>query len=94
MSVLNCGTKVQPVSSVVGLCNPAKCALFSTVRGCSFLQAKRFNSYMSSEGKEYSMFVVAVVICLLLFVALAGADLLVSNINSDELSNMGVEKKP
>ena len=32
-------------------------------------------------------------ICLLLFLALAGADLLVSNINSDELSNMGVEKK-
>ena len=39
------------------------------------------------------MFIVAVVICLLLFVALAGSDLLVSNINSDELSNMGVEKK-
>ena len=39
------------------------------------------------------MFVVAVIICLFLFVALAGADLLVSNINSDELSNMGVEKK-
>ena len=39
------------------------------------------------------MFVVAVVICLLLFAALASADLLVSNINSDELSNMGVEKK-
>jgi len=94
MSVLNCGTKVQPVSSVAGLCNPAKRALFSTVRGCSFLDAKRFNSYMLIEGKEYPMFIVAVVICLLLFVALAGADLLVSNINSDELSNMGVEKKP
>ena len=39
------------------------------------------------------MFVIAVVICLLLFVALAVADLLVANINSDELSNMGVEKK-
>jgi hypothetical protein len=39
------------------------------------------------------MFAVAVVICLLVFAALAGADLLVSNINSDELSNMGVEKK-
>ena len=38
------------------------------------------------------MFVV-VSILLLLFVALAGADLLVSNINSDELSNMGVERK-
>jgi hypothetical protein len=49
---------------------------------------------MLSEGKEYPMFVVAAVICLLLFVALAGADLLISNINSDELSNMGVEKKP
>jgi hypothetical protein len=39
------------------------------------------------------MFAIIVSILLLLFVALAGADLLVSNINSDELSNMGVEKK-
>ncbi len=39
------------------------------------------------------MFVIVVSILLLLFVALASADLLVSNINSDELSNMGVEKK-
>jgi hypothetical protein len=39
------------------------------------------------------MFTVVVLILLLVFVALAGADLLVSNINSDELSNMGVEKK-
>jgi hypothetical protein len=39
------------------------------------------------------MFVVIVSFCLLLFLALAGADLLVENINSDELSNMGVEKK-
>lgn len=39
------------------------------------------------------MFTVVVSILLLVFVALAGADLLVSNINSDELNNMGVEKK-
>jgi hypothetical protein len=39
------------------------------------------------------MFVIVVSILLLLFLALAGADLLVSNINSDELSNMGVEKR-
>jgi len=39
------------------------------------------------------MFAIIVSICVLLFVALAGADLLISNINSDELSNMGVEKK-
>ena len=39
------------------------------------------------------MFVVIISICLLLFLILAGADLLVENINSDELSNMGVEKK-
>jgi hypothetical protein len=39
------------------------------------------------------MFIVAAIICLLLFVALASADLLVSDINSDELSSMGVEKK-
>ena len=39
------------------------------------------------------MFVIVVLVCALLFLALAGADLLVENINSDELSNMGVEKK-
>ena len=39
------------------------------------------------------MFVVVVSICLVLFLVLAGADLLISNINSDELSNMGIEKK-
>jgi len=39
------------------------------------------------------MFVIVISVLLLVFLALAGADLLVSNINSDELSNMGVEKK-
>ncbi len=39
------------------------------------------------------MFVVAVVVCLLVFAVIAGADLLISNLNSDELSNMGVERK-
>jgi hypothetical protein len=39
------------------------------------------------------MFVLVILVCLLLFLALAGADLLVSNINSDELNNMGVEEK-
>jgi hypothetical protein len=39
------------------------------------------------------MFVIVASVLLLLFLALAGADLLVSNINSDELSNMGVEEK-
>lgn len=51
-----------------------------------------FNELYTMKG-EKPMFVVAVVICLLVFAALASADLLVSNINSDELSNMGVEKK-
>ena len=39
------------------------------------------------------MFVIIISGLLLVFLALAGADLLVSNINSDELSNMGVEEK-
>ena len=39
------------------------------------------------------MFAIIVSVSLLLFVALSGANLLVSSINSDELSNMGVEKK-
>ena len=40
------------------------------------------------------MFIIAIVICLFVLLALAGADLLISNINADELNNMGVEKKP
>ena len=39
------------------------------------------------------MFIVAVSICVLLFLVLAGVDLLVSNINSDELNSMGIEEK-
>ena len=39
------------------------------------------------------MFIVAGIVCLLLLLALSGADLLVSDISSDELSNMGVERK-
>ena len=39
------------------------------------------------------MFIIIASVLLLVFVALAGADLLVSNINSDELNNMGIEKK-
>ena len=39
------------------------------------------------------MFVIIISVLLLVFLALAGADLLISNLNSDELSNMGVEKK-
>ena len=49
--------------------------------------------YADMKKGEKPMFVAAVVICLLVFAALASADLLVENINSDELSNMGVEKK-
>lgn len=36
---------------------------------------------------------IAVLICLLLFAAVFGANLLIANINSDELSNMGIEKR-
>ncbi|HXF85208.1 MAG TPA: hypothetical protein VNK49_07440 [Anaerolineales bacterium] len=39
------------------------------------------------------MFALVVILCLLLFAAFLWADALVSNTNSDELSNMGVEKK-
>jgi hypothetical protein len=39
------------------------------------------------------MFAFVVSILLLLFLALASADLLVSNLSSDELSKMGVESK-
>ncbi len=39
------------------------------------------------------MFIVAGTIFLLVLLALSGADMLVSDISSDELSNMGVERK-
>ncbi len=39
------------------------------------------------------MFALAVSVLLLLFLALASSDLLVSNLSSDELNRMGVEKK-
>ncbi len=39
------------------------------------------------------MLAIAISIFLLLLLALSGADLFVSNINPDELSNMGVERK-
>ncbi len=40
------------------------------------------------------MFMIASVIPLLLLLALAGVDIFVSNISSDELSKMGVDRKP
>ena len=70
--------------------NPLK-SIISTVRGYNFLNQTRLNRYMKKGA--WPMFVLAVSICLLVFVALAGANLLISNINSDELSNMGIEKK-
>jgi hypothetical protein len=39
------------------------------------------------------MFIIVVSILLLVFLALASANLLVENINSDELNSMGVEKR-
>ncbi len=39
------------------------------------------------------MFIVAGIVCMLVLLALSGADMLVSDINPDELSNMGVERK-
>jgi len=39
------------------------------------------------------MFIVIGILSLLLLLALSGADMLVSDISSDELSTMGVERK-
>jgi hypothetical protein len=63
---------------------------FSTVRGYNFSSTQRFNKHMR---KESPMYVIAVSICLLLFAVIFGANMLIANINSDELSNMGIEKK-
>jgi hypothetical protein len=68
-----------------------QCNFISVLLGDITFQNKR--CLIIIQRKEWNMFVVAVVICLLMFVALASADVLISNINSDELSNMGVEKK-
>jgi len=38
------------------------------------------------------MFILLISSCLLLLLALASSDLIISNISPDELSNMGVEK--
>jgi hypothetical protein len=64
----------------------------STDRGYNFSDENRLIR-VSKQERRRPMFVVAVVICLLVFAVIAGADLLVSNLNSDELSNMGVEKR-
>jgi len=63
---------------------------FSTVRGYNF---RNGIALIDMSRKEDNMFIIIASVLLLVFVALAGADLLVSNINSDELSNMGVEEK-
>ncbi len=39
------------------------------------------------------MFVLAVIIFLLIFIALSATDLLVENTSPDELSSMGIERK-
>jgi len=39
------------------------------------------------------MFIVIGIVCLLMLFILSGADVLISNISSDELSQMGVEKR-
>jgi hypothetical protein len=46
-----------------------------------------------AERKEAPMFIIVGSLGLLLLVALSGADVLVSGMSSDELSNMGVERK-
>ncbi len=51
------------------------------------------DSVILSERKEEPMFIAVGIIALLLLLALSGADMLVSDISSDELSNMGVERK-
>jgi hypothetical protein len=39
------------------------------------------------------MFIVATSICIVLLLAMAGANYLVDNTSPDELSNMGIERK-
>lgn len=57
------------------------------------MQPKCLPGVILYERKEALMFIVAGTIFLLVLLALSGADMLVSDISSDELSNMGVERK-
>jgi hypothetical protein len=57
-----------------------------------YLFASKFVIVLSKERSCHMLFVLAVVVVLLLLV-LAGADLFVSQYDSDELSNMGVQEK-
>lgn len=43
--------------------------------------------------KEYAMFIILAVLICLALLAFAGGDWFFSQFNSDELSNMGVEKR-
>ncbi|RPJ49685.1 MAG: hypothetical protein EHJ95_08405 [Methanobacteriota archaeon] len=70
----------------VSMCTEALPRLFARIPGGT-------PALLSVPRQEFLMFILLIAICLLLFLAVAGADLLLSNINSDELSNMGVEKK-
>jgi len=45
------------------------------------------------QRKELPMIILAGTICIMLLLALAGANFLVDNISPDELSNMGIERK-
>jgi hypothetical protein len=68
-----------------------KDALTELSETCNFFSPKALNNI---ERKEPDMFALAVSVLLLLFLALASSDLLVSNLSSDELNRMGVERKP
>ena len=57
---------------------------------CNFFTPKALHNM---ERKEPDMFALVVSILLLLFLALASSDLLVSNLSLDELNKMGVERK-
>jgi len=63
---------------------------YSTVGGASFFVEKR---YINNKRKECPMMFVLAAVVVLLLLALAGADLFVSQYNPDELSKMGVQEQ-
>ena len=62
---------------------------YSTERGATFLLETRY----TITRKEYAMFIILAVLICLALLAFAGGDWFFSQFNSDELSNMGVEKR-
>ncbi len=72
-----------------GPCINVKDRVYVFVRKCIFSN----NSWLNCLRKKVSMLILAALICLLVLLASAGADLFLDQFNSDDLSNMGIQRR-